>query len=449
MVAVTEDAVHQHAKAYVRSRRLSDACSVIHSYEESHVKLQKTADNPVPACLPSQKTYTLVVSSLLAQNQAHSRALAWDLFAHMRYVAHPIPDAPLYATMLRACAYGPEPHAERALDLWTEMRIDNKIPPTRDAYNALILACARASGRDKLQLSYAHDAFRFAREMLDAYRAGADHLKPNAETFTALLESAKRTGDLARARWILAELAGSYAADPHRATELAPNQDAMSHIFQVYAAYQPLFPRRRIGGSKASDPPEVERSIGDAAAESDGGSTSAVARTQGGSVMDVPQSRGEVVAEASALFQRIIASAQLSEPSAFSRVKLTTRLLNSYFSVHLAHSPLAKSRNVYDEIFSNPSNLPGTNPPAQRNARTFLLALQRCVHSASPASGRSAATEALSFARAVWDEWITIGVSTNADVSPRTVEKIWSSMIRVLASCVCAFLRVTHSLVLN
>jgi hypothetical protein len=439
-MAVTEGVIHQHAKAYVRSRRLSDACSVIHSYEESHVKLQKTSESHVPAHLPSQKTYTLVISSLLAQNQAHSRALAWDLFAHMRYVAHPIPDAPLYATMLRACAYGPEPHAERALDLWTEMCIDNKIPPTRDGYNALVLACARASGRDERQLSYAHDAFRFAREMLDAYRAGAGHLKPNAETFTALLESAKRTGDLARARWILAELAGSYTADQQGATELAPNQDVMANIFQVYAAYQPPFPRRRIKSFKASD---VEQSIGGAALQSDGGSTSAVIQTPGGSALDVPQSRGDVVAEASALFQRILtgrASSQFSEPSAFSRVELTTHLFNSYLSVHLAHSSLAKSRSVYGEIFSNPGKLPCINPPVQRNARTLLLALQQCAHSASPASSRSAAKEALSFARVVWNEWINSGFSRIADVSSRTVEKMWSFMIRILTLCVHALL---------
>lgn len=441
MVELTENAIHQHTKAYVRSRRLSGACSVIHSYEELHAKRHEAAHNNVSVCLPSQKTYTLVISSLLAQNQAHSRAHAWDFFAHMRYIAHPTPDASLYATMLRACAYAPVSHAERALDLWTEMCVDNKISPTRDAYNALILACARASGANKHQLSHAHDAFRFAREMLEAYRAGAGHLKPNAETFSALLESAKRSGDLARARWILAELAGSYAADQQGALELAPNQDVMAQIFQVYAAYQPSFPRRRIKGVSRGDFRVTQDTVTGTPKTDARPTPTPIGSPGGGSAIDVPQTHGEVVAEASALFQRILAShgsSQFSEASAFTGVELTTYLFNSYLSVHFAHSSLTKSRSVYDGIFSEPAKPPHTNPPVRKNARTLLLALQRCAHSVSPASSRSAAKEAFSFAQAVWSEWINGDFSRNADVPSRTIEKIWSSMIRVLALYVCA-----------
>ncbi|KAG1810342.1 uncharacterized protein HD556DRAFT_1319543 [Suillus plorans] len=58
----------------------------------------------------------MLLGGLAANSQA------WDLFAHMRYVAHPTPDAHLYALVIRTCAstfLSPEP--KRALDLWTEM----------------------------------------------------------------------------------------------------------------------------------------------------------------------------------------------------------------------------------------------------------------------------------------------------------------------------------------
>src|SRR5258708_19311580 len=95
--------VHLHVKAYVRSHQLKDACNLIHSYEERNL-------------MPPLKTYSLIIGSLLAYNRSHSRALAWDMFAHMRYVAHPVPDPQLYATMLKPCALPPTPPPTRSLN---------------------------------------------------------------------------------------------------------------------------------------------------------------------------------------------------------------------------------------------------------------------------------------------------------------------------------------------
>lgn len=360
----------------------------------------------------------------------------------MRYVAHPVPDARLYATMLRACAYAPESQSERAVDLWTEMCVDNKVAPTRDAYNALILACARASGTDKNGASHAHEAFRYAREMLDAFRAGAGHLRPDTQTFGALLESVKRTGDLTRARWILAEMVGAYTSDPQGAADLAPNEDVMAHIFQVYASYRPPFMRRDVRVKSGSNPSNTLDSTQTAAPSelgaADSSSKSSVPVIEDNGARDTPQSHAEVVAEASILFERILHDTDptLQSPNPdtppFHRVKLTTHLLNSYLSVHFAHSSIEKSRAVFEDIFSASVSSRDGNP-VRKNARTYLLALRRCVQTASPKSHRFEGDMSLSFAQNLWVEWQVSGLQNDPSLSPRTIERIWSAMIRILS----------------
>lgn len=355
----------------------------------------------------------------------------------MRYVAHPVPDARLYASMIRACALAPESQAERALDLWTEMCVDNKVPPTRDTYNALILAYARASGNHNSGLSHSHEAFRYAREMLEEYRAGAGHLRPDTQTFSALLESVKRSGDLTRARWILAELVGAYTSDPVGAADLAPDDQAMAHIFQAYTSYNPTLIRRDVRTKKsASVFPQAEPLANRPVSSSLKTESKPPVSQEDTSARGTPQSHAEIVAEASILFERIYDNSNsplpADEASPFHRVQITSHLLNSYISVHFAHSSLVKSRKVYEDIFSRPvrSYNDGT---VRKNARTYMLALQRCAKTASRnSSSLSKANEALSFARALWDEWQRSNLENDSTVSPRSIEAVWRSMIRVL-----------------
>lgn len=70
-------------------------------------------------------------------------------------------------------------------------------------------------------------------------------------------------------------------------------------------------------------------------------------------------------------------------------------------------------------------------PNVSRNARTYLLALQRCARSASVWQSRASSNEALEFARLVWTDWNASGLESR-DISPRTLEKIYGAMIRVL-----------------
>ena len=150
------------------------------------------------------RTYTSVITSLFSKSLSLARARAWDLFFHMRYGAHPQPDALLYTLMIRACASpispGRSSEPEHALDLWTKMTVDRRIMPNsrriQRCYPCMRKVWAPA------------EAFRLAKEMLNSYRdsEGRDAFRPDSKTFCALLEGAKHVGD-PRTRWILVEMA--------------------------------------------------------------------------------------------------------------------------------------------------------------------------------------------------------------------------------------------------
>ena len=384
-------------------------------------------------------------------NTSVAHAHAWDLFAHMRYVAHPTPDVFLYSTMIRACArssVSPSCEPERALDLFTEMTVDNQIPPTSSAYNAVILACAR-SGR----VEYVNEAFRLAKEMLDAHRdaRGESLFAPELRLFCALLEGAKRVGDLPRARWILAEMVNDslrsgdasdhVKVDPERAIHDA----AMVHIFHAYAAYKPPFERSMaaivehpaesvaVGQTESGEGEQTSQEQSRAAEEQKTAIT-----TDGDEAFSrlPPQSHAEVVYEARVLFSRIlddhrrnlqlIREGSQERDGIFGYVQLKPKLLNAYLSVHYRHAPLEDWIKLYRTLH------PGLGVP--RAAMTYIEVLERC------ARGRSEERNVtLPLAEEVWaelktleDRWRT-RTSDQTGLNARLVERAYVAMIRILA----------------
>ncbi|KAG1744630.1 uncharacterized protein EDB91DRAFT_1335598 [Suillus paluster] len=146
-----------HIKSYLRDPAVfaprafpTRAIDLLHKYEASGLHAPMKSYTRVISSLfsvrpsPSSPSVSSTPEVPLGRLAAHSQA--WDLFAHMRYVAHPTPDVHLYSLMIRACASAPlSPEPERALDLWTEM-LDAGIVPTEGAYDAVIRACAKAGG---------------------------------------------------------------------------------------------------------------------------------------------------------------------------------------------------------------------------------------------------------------------------------------------------------------
>ncbi|OJA17820.1 hypothetical protein AZE42_06148 [Rhizopogon vesiculosus] len=426
------------------------AINLLHKYEASGLHAP-------------MKSYTRVISSLFSVRPAPSspstsstpqiplgrvaaHAQAWDLFAHMRYVAHPTPDAHLYAVMIRACASTPlSPEPERALDLWTEM-LSAGIVPTQGAYDAVIRACAKAGGE------WVSEAIRFARQMRSHFGGGTSNVSSEKlqgvggpRTWAALLDGCKRVGDLGRARWILAEAVKAQGL----------NDEIMQHMFHTYAAYRPPFKRSatRIvdnAGAAAATPslPSQEDPLPSTSASQDSSSVSAdvsldfdAAPTD--SYMDTipsfshlpPQSPGEVLAEARALFGRILqdtnsTSYSLSDapPGPLAgkfNVALTPRLLNAYMSVHYSHASIEGTREVFERLFSSDGN------GFVGDARTYVDALERCALAKS--RERDVVSKWVDGLWTHWEElehgWV-IG-ETRMTVTARLVERAHTAIRRV------------------
>ncbi|KDR78309.1 hypothetical protein GALMADRAFT_119345 [Galerina marginata CBS 339.88] len=422
--------VQAHLNATPNETLPTSALELLHQYEAQNA--------PVP-----MRTYTSVITALFSRPSSLARAHAWDLFTHMRYVAHPTPDALLYGLMIRACAspvsvaYSSEP--EKALDLWTEMTVDNKIAPTVGSYNAVILACAKSGSRN-----YINEGFRLARQMLDSNRDahGYSAFRPDRKTFCALLEGAKRIGDLARARWILAEMVRGSEEGKANSVGVEIDDEIMMHMFHAYAAYRPPFIR--------SAAPLVSQDEVEGAAPDPKASTTSVTTTQNQSrVADLvveeevdepsfahipPQSHAEVIREVRLLFNRILrdhsgarypASASLPfSDKKFSGVELSPRLIGSYLSVFYKHSSLETAQELFRNIFDE---LEVTKTP-----RVVVDALERCANARRGPERQVA----LRFSDELWGLWIAMenaGRDTGKPVYSRVVERAHVARLRVLA----------------
>lgn len=414
--------------------------------------------------VPPMKTYTSLISTLTSVPSSLAKAQAWDLFSHMRYVAHPTPDAVIYTLMILACAHAPpsggagDSEPQRALDLFTEMTVDNNISPTRDTYTAIILACAR-SGEEK----FVNEAFRLAKEMLDGHRDALGRLTfaPNNALFGALLQGAKRIGDLPRARWILAEMVQVILRQHHARVDdgmTVPEQDEvvltenkMVHMLHAYASYRIPFHRSatRItegpGNSletipvESASPDSPEIPIDVSATEADkGNGIGEVATTDADPTFDSapPQSREEVIAEAKNLFEGILHDTQRSQASSshdlgneppllFKDVHISTELVNAYLSVHYSHGKIAEAWSLFKIIFEEVG--------VKRSFFSYVEALEACSEWSRIRNRRD---QVLKFAEEVW-ELLQKDVSVHEEtfnIRVRLVERANVALIRVLSS---------------
>ncbi|KAH7907256.1 hypothetical protein BJ138DRAFT_1014830 [Hygrophoropsis aurantiaca] len=458
------------------------ALALLHSYE--------TTATPAPI-----KSYTRLItalfslsapqtnSSLTNPNDATSispsaaRAQAWDLFTHMRYVAHPTPDLLLYTLMIRACAASHSSihsQPERAQDLWTEMTIDKRIIPNEGAYAAVILTLARSGKRE-----FVAEGFRLAREMVDG-RGGAGNvgaMRPDRRIFCALLEGAKRIGDLARVRWILAEMVKgsgeqldsewqSGLGAGERAERAGIDEEVMMHVFHAYAAYKPPFKR---AATKLVDSPESQMEhaseiVHEAQEVRNAGLVEEAGHPQTGpetlsagsnplleDKSDIetdeeissfshipPQTHADVIAEAQVLFARIISdshspplsldtlpSLHSTTPTSmlhrkFSHVRITPRLLNAYLSIHYAHTSIDASADLWRKVFSACG--------VEKNVRSYVEALERCAIARRGSGEREAARR---WAEEVWKAWEGVEQAGWTKPGARMVERANIAMLRV------------------
>jgi hypothetical protein len=316
------------------------------------------------------------------------------------------------------------------------MTVDHRLDPSLGAYNAIILACARSGNK-----SYVNEAFRLAKQMLDAHRdaRGTSAFKPDRKTFCALLEGAKRLGDLARARWILAEMVKGCGRDESDVAVDGVNEEVMMHVFHAYAAYRPPFRRTAallVNQEQASHHALSSGTNLSTTDDQEQRSNIAISKATPTFTHIPPQSRSEVIQEVELLFTGILEDTGLDpshDPNTdnvlpsekkFKNVQLTPRLLNSYLSVFYNHSSLATSQKLFWELFDEHC--------VPRSARTYVEALERCGN-----AKRGHARElALSFADEIWTKWQTMedsGQDTNGRaLSGRVIERAHMAFIRVL-----------------
>ena len=414
---LTDRQRHLHIKAHEKSvppgTIPESALSLLHAYEN--------AGRPAP-----MTAYSRIIATLFRTSSSLAHAQAWDLFSHMRYVAHPQPDALLFTQMIHACALPTPAEPERALDLFTEMTVDRGIPPTAGAYTAAILACARSGSK-----VYANEAFRLAKEMLNSHRdaRGRSAFYPDSHTFAALLESAKRIGDLGRVRWILAEMVEVSRKNPE-SKDVVVDERIMTHVFHSYAAYKPPFKRsmapladqnnKDTSGALPTTPASPTTEPVESLAVDEVPHEPSFAHLP-------PQSRSEVIGEVRALFSRISHSSSSSPTRtcppgplpAFPDVCVTPRLLNAYLSVFYAHASLETAREVFRTAFAEHG--------LEKDAVTLVEALERC---AGARRGHER-TFVSSFAEEAWGEWMQL--ENDKSPSARHIQRAYSARVRVLA----------------
>ena len=409
---------------------------------------------------PPMNTYTSLISTLISVPSSLAKAQAWDLFSHMRYVAHPTPDAVIYTLMIRACAYAPpsggtgDSEPQRALDLFTEMTVDNDIPPTRDTYTAVILACARSG-----EMKFVNEAFRLAKEMLDGHRdaLGRPAFTPNNALFGALLQGAKRIRDLPRARWILAEMV-QIVLQQHRARvdgmeipeqdEVVLTENKIVHIFHAYASYRVPFHRSatRIRGDTIETAPPEPTSSSSPETSVDPSETEMDKEGEVGEVATAdtdprfnsipPQSREEVLAEVKNLFEGILHDTQRSQavpshnpgngpPMLFKDVRISTELVNAYLSVHYSHGKIGRVQKLFKTLFEEVG--------IKRNFLSYVEALET---SGRLSCAKRARDQVLEFTEEIWEL---------LQKDPSVHDEIFSVRIRLIERANLALIRVFSS----
>ena len=431
-----------------------------------------------------QSSYNILLTHLTTSNPtSQTRALAWDLLANMRLTAHPTPTRKVYSTMIKACAAPQDPQPERARDLWIEMTDTQSLSPERTEYDAIIRAL---SSTKKTYL----EAFDLLRQMLAKHAEATfvpfdesdqdierwSRYVPTTDTFCALLEGTKRAGDLNRARWVLNEVVRLQASGLGRGWKGA-DEELMSGVFMTYASWAPVIRRAAVKESgRTSSTSTSERHVEGTARDADIGSDLDVPLRavdvdlasptgQGSQLLNevprseqhsAPQTSADALREADALFDQILADsapASLSGnqgPGPFTDVRLTPRLVNSYLSVHLAHSAnLRAARNTWEATWTKCAER-----GVEANGWSFMQVLERC----SAGDLGAERSQAVEWGQEVWSRYLSFATLQGIDLDsisatplsftrdegekkrfyllglgPRQLERSYRSIIRLLA----------------
>jgi len=347
----------------------------------------------------------------------------------------------------------------------------NKVKPTRIEYDAIIRAlCATKD-------NYL-EAFDMLREMLarhqdavmvpfeDTPRQLWSAYVPTLETFTALLEGTKRTGDIERARWILSELIGLVGSSIEVGQPMrGPEEELLSGVFMTYAAWKPKISRRGVKTKVRTSEVDTRLEAGnlDRLTAIDVDTTT----EPSGPTSNTPRSSADAIREATAIFERVLLDVKAKQKGdknffahPFIGVTLRARLVNSYLSIHLEHAANSEAMyRIWNETWIRCAEI---DPTIKPNGWSYMMLLERC------ASGRRREETAVdkafaaSWGKRVWKQYIDwlasspLGVTEVpnetaitkdqrqtpiidrrkqwlAGLGPRQIERCWKSAIRLYA----------------
>ena len=449
----------------------SAALQTLHHFEEQL--------NTLP-----QRSYTRVISSYIAGTTRRTssltpqadKAIAWDLLAHMRLVAHPVPSRSTYNAILLSCADPQDPQPERALDMLVEMEQDSQITPDGETFDAAILACSRVK-------DFYLEGFKLLKRMLGMHQSalsakrfmtsqdgtssddyGATGYEPTLATFNALLEGCKRRGDLSRTRWLLGEVLRLIQGGAGRGVD----EEMIVNVLQCYAAFEPVIKREAVKVSSTMSPGNTAedqvkdadarqaQSAFEAAAGPDTADIASIENTTSDSrpltLFDIaspdfkppsgPQTSLEALQEAERLFQVVLHS-QGDQASPFGLLKASARIVNAYLSVKFSHDNLPDAIETWQRIWEEPIL---KEAGVAKNGWSYISLFERCA-SAKQGDERSTVAGILT---AAWQEYLNWNSVIERQLralppqhvwatrmrlggGPRQVEKAWIHCIRTLA----------------
>jgi hypothetical protein len=291
---------------------------------------------------------------------------------------------------------------------------------------------------------------------------------PTLDTWKALLEGTKRAGDLPRARWVLAEsLRLARASEAFGLSAKGPDEDMMASVFMTYAAWQPVFRRGSVKVAREKSDvtgalnteSAVQKTGVEADAQADVDLTNEVSpspatdgftgvtpeNSDDHSPSSSPQTSAEALHEATELFQQILrpqSSLFRLASNPFRETRLTTRLVNAYLSVHLAHAlSLTSARETWEKTWSDPVLAQSGVKP---NGWTYLIGLEKCATGNRHLVSKSDREEASSWGPSLWEDYLSWREEasrklpsdlSNIGLGPRQVERAWRAIIRIHALC--------------
>jgi hypothetical protein len=449
-IAVSKRQLEYIVEAHLACGDKGAALQTLHHFEDQN--------NILP-----QRAYTRVISSYIAGTTRRTssptpqadKAIAWDLLAHMRLVAHPVPSRSTYNAILLSCADPQDPQPERALDLLVEMEQESQITPDGETFDAAILACSRVKGFYlegfkllKRMLGMHQSALSAKRFMTSQHGTGTNEYgvtgyEPTLTTFNALLEGCKRRGDLSRTRWLLGEVLRLIQGGAGQGVD----EEMVVNVLQCYAAFKPVIKREAVKVSNAVSPgstteDRVEeakqaQSAFDTAYEPDTVEIDSIEHTTSDSrpltLFDVasadfkppsgPQTSFEALQEAERLFQVVLHS-QGDRASPFGFLKASTRIVNAYLSVKFSHGKLPDAIETWQRIWEQPIL---KQAGVVKNGWSYISLFERCA-SAKQGDERSAVAGILT---AAWQEYLDWNTVVEKQLRALPPQHVWSSLMRL------------------